>query len=221
MRCSRSGQRPRRSQCFHACSICSTPLSVTDRPIPQYGLSGFRHDKTVTHRRRPRGGGQGVISSNRPSPAVTPPPRPGLCFQNVSKTEHPAHSADTRPREKALFTGPFPMGAAGIAVLESDQDEHTVRSPRSRACEWRRVRRESRPPAWRRSESAAQLETSSRIRRSCLRSRRVGQEYPNLDNVFERCARRMQDRLTVGERLTCLFLNRRADEGSGRHIDAD
>jgi hypothetical protein len=51
--------------------------------------------------------------------------------------------------------------------------------------------------------------------------RRVGQEYPNLDDVFERCARRMQDRLTVGERLTCLFLNRRADEGSGRHINAD
>lgn len=50
---------------------------------------------------------------------------------------------------------------------------------------------------------------------------RIGQENADLNDVFQRCASRFQDCLAVGERLSCLFLNRGAGEVSGDRIDPD
>ena len=48
----------------------------------------------------------------------------------------------------------------------------------------------------------------------------IGQKNADLDDVFQRCAGRFQDRLAVGKCLPCLLLNRGADEvlwWSGRY----
>src|SRR5579862_9635245 len=49
----------------------------------------------------------------------------------------------------------------------------------------------------------------------------MSQEHADLYDVRQRCARRLQDRLAVAERLPCLLLNRRAGELAGAHVDAD